>query len=53
MLGGDCIVSFGGAAGQELAQVRQDDNLLVSQGAACSASVGIPPGIPCYGVLRT
>ncbi|EFN53671.1 hypothetical protein CHLNCDRAFT_136442 [Chlorella variabilis] len=29
LLGGDCIVSFGGAAGQEQAQVRVDEDMLL------------------------
>ena len=39
LLGGDCAVSFGGAAGLELAQVRTDEEQLVSAGGG--SAVGL------------
>ena len=37
--GGDVIVSFGGAAGQELAQVVTDENALVRQERKSAAAM--------------
>jgi hypothetical protein len=50
--GGDCIVSFGGASGQEQAQVRVNETMLVSSPSMTISSVlraTLLPGVASNG----